>query len=121
MAARASDLRLYLDYNPDHSKFNALHADPNNQPIMIFLKWFDFNRQTLTGQGKVFVNKNSKVSELIPYIQEKMGWPASTPIKLYEEIKAGMIEGLKIKQSYLQNEIQDGDVMTYQVEIPEKE
>jgi ubiquitin carboxyl-terminal hydrolase 7 len=24
MAARASDLRLYLDYNPDHAKFNAV-------------------------------------------------------------------------------------------------
>jgi hypothetical protein len=24
MAARASDLRLYLDYNPDHAKFNGV-------------------------------------------------------------------------------------------------
>ena len=100
MAARAADLRLYLDYNPDHAKFNAvsymmplvastadalqLHADANNQPYMIFLKWFDCSRQTLQGQGKVFVNRNSKVSDLLPYIQEKMKWPSSTPIKLYE-------------------------------------
>lgn len=84
MAARASDLRLYLDYNDDHARFNALHADPNNQPIMIFLKYFDVSRQTLTGQGKVFVNKNNKVSELIDVIQEKMNWASGTPIKLYE-------------------------------------
>jgi ubiquitin carboxyl-terminal hydrolase 7 len=51
---------------------------------MIFLKWFDCSRQTLTGQGKVFVSRNSKVSDILPYIQEKMGWPSSTPIKLYE-------------------------------------
>ena len=81
MAARANDLRLYLDYNPDHAKFNALHADPNNPPIMLFLKWFDCSRQTLLGQGKVFANKNNKVSELLGIIQEKMGWPSSTPIK----------------------------------------
>ncbi|ORX33688.1 hypothetical protein BD324DRAFT_666297 [Kockovaella imperatae] len=121
MAARAADLRLYLDYNPDHAKFNALHADPNNPPYMIFLKWFDCSRQTLQGQGKVFVNRNSKVSDLLPYIQEKMKWPSSTPIKLYEEIKAGMIEGMKTKQTFHQNEIQDGDVITYQVELTEKE
>lgn len=24
MAARASDLKLYLDYNPDHAKFNEV-------------------------------------------------------------------------------------------------
>ncbi|CAD6570825.1 MAG: hypothetical protein TREMPRED_006048 [Tremellales sp. Tagirdzhanova-0007] len=121
MAARASDLRLYLDYNPDHAKFNSLYADPNNTPIMLFLKWFDCSRQTLQGQGKVFVSKNNKVSELYGVIQEKMGWPSSTPIKLFEEIKAGMIEGMKVKQTYQQNEIQDGDVVCYQVEMTEKE
>lgn len=84
MAARANDLRLYLDYNPDPARFQALHADPNNQPIMIFLKYFDFARQTLTGQGKIFVSRNDKVSSLFGYIQEKMNWPSSTPIKLYE-------------------------------------
>jgi ubiquitin carboxyl-terminal hydrolase 7 len=36
---------------------------------------------------------------------------------IYQEIKAGMIEGLKIKQTFAQNELQDGDVLTYQVEI----
>ena len=38
-----------------------------------------------------------------------------------QEIKAGMIETLKIKQTFLQNEIQDGDIITYQVEITPKE
>ena len=61
-----------------------LHADANNPPYMIFLKWFDCSRQTLQGQGKLFVNKGSKISDLLPYIQEKMKWPSSTPIKLYE-------------------------------------
>lgn len=51
---------------------------------MIFLKWFDCSRQTLLGQGKVFVDKYQKVSDLLGIIQERMGWPSSTPIKLYE-------------------------------------
>lgn len=38
-----------------------------------------------------------------------------------KEIKAGMIEGMKLKQSFIQNEIQDGDIICYQVELPEKE
>jgi ubiquitin carboxyl-terminal hydrolase 7 len=121
MAARATDLRLYLDFNPDHAKFNALHADPNNQPIMIFLKFFDISRQTMTGQGKVFVQKNQKCSDLLGIIQERMGWTNTVPIKLYEEIKAGMIEGLKLKQTFVQNEIQDGDIISFQVEQSEKE
>ena len=43
------------------------------------------------------------------------------PIKLFEEIKAGMIEGLKLKQTFQQNEIQDGDIISFQVEQSEKE
>jgi ubiquitin carboxyl-terminal hydrolase 7 len=38
-----------------------------------------------------------------------------------QEIKAGMIEGMKIKQTFMQNEIQDGDIIAYQVEMTEKE
>lgn len=121
MAARANDLRLYLDFNPDHAKFNQLHSDPNNPPIMIFLKFFDVTRQTMLGQGKVFVNKNQKCSDLLAIIQERMGWTNTVPIKLFEEIKAGMIEGLKLKQTFAQNEIQDGDVIAFQVEKSEKE
>ncbi|TXT08338.1 uncharacterized protein COLE_05262 [Cutaneotrichosporon oleaginosum] len=121
MAARAIDLRLYLDYNPDQARFAAQHANPHNPPIMIFLKWFDCSKQSLFGQGKVFVDKNDKVSVLYNIIQERMGWPSSTPIKLYEEIKAGMIESMKVNKTFLQNEIQDGDVITFQVEKTQKE
>lgn len=38
-----------------------------------------------------------------------------------QEIKAGMIEGMKLKQTYQQNEIQDGDIICYQVEMTQKE
>lgn len=61
---------------------------------MIFLKWFDCSRQTLLGQGKVFVDKHQKVSDLLGIIQERMGWPSSTPIKLYEV----SFDGLRIAQ-----------------------
>lgn len=111
---------------------------------MIFLKRFDVQRQTLTGAGKVFVNKSQKVAELCPLICERMGWAPTTPLKLYEvsdvrlsvfrgscaegyyllasqEIKAGMIELMKLKQTFVTSEIQDGDIICFQVEISEKE
>jgi len=59
-------------------------GDGSSPPIMIFLKWFDVQRQTLLGQGKVFVGKNQKVAELCPLICERMGWAPTTPLKLYE-------------------------------------
>ena len=38
-----------------------------------------------------------------------------------QEIKPGMIELMKPKLSFYQSEIQDGDVICFQVEVPEKQ
>ena len=38
-----------------------------------------------------------------------------------QEIKPGMIELMKPKLSFAQSEIQDGDVICFQVDLPDKE
>ena len=48
-------------------------------------------------------------------------WTPGTPLKLYEEIKPGMIELMKPKLTFQQSEIQDGDVICFQVEMKEQE
>lgn len=88
---------------------------------MIFLKHFDTSKQTLHGIGKCYAQRNGKVSDLIPIINERMRWTPGTPLKLYEEIKPGMIELMKPKVTFAQSEIQDGDVVCFQVDISEKE
>ncbi|KAG9126664.1 hypothetical protein FRC07_002537 [Ceratobasidium sp. 392] len=120
MAARQTDLRLYLDVVADAN--GQLLPDINNpNSIMIFLKYFDVSKQTLLGVGKVYVQKNSKVGDLAYVINERMRWQPTTPLKLYEEIKPGMIEVMKPKLTFAQSEIQDGDVICFQAELSEKE
>ena len=55
-------------------------------PILIHLKYFDAHAQTLKGVGHVYMKKQSKVADLIPAIQQKMGWsPGAMPqLTLYE-------------------------------------
>jgi ubiquitin carboxyl-terminal hydrolase 7 len=88
---------------------------------MIFLKHFDTSKQTLCGVGKVYIQKMSKVADLVPLINERMRWTPGTPLRLYEEIKPGMIELMKLKHTFSQSEIQDGDIICFQVDLPEKE
>ncbi|TFK55144.1 cysteine proteinase [Heliocybe sulcata] len=116
MAARQNDLRLYLDVVADPSK-----PEPPSGAIMIFLKHFDTTKQTLYGVGKSYVQRNAKVSDLMSIVNERMRWTPGTPLKLYEEIKPGMIELMKPKLTFAQSEIQDGDVICFQVEINDKE
>jgi len=97
---RQRDIWLYLDILPDppmvgssprspetphclhqHAK-RALLGDPGT--IMVFLKHFDTTRQSLLGIGKVYISRTSKVNDLIPLINEKMGWLSWRPLRLYE-------------------------------------
>src|SRR5712671_2737439 len=88
---------------------------------MVFLKHFDTSKQTLHGIGKCYAQRNAKISDLIPTINERMRWTPGTPLKLYEEIKPGMIECMKPKLTFSQSEIQDGDVICFQVDLSDKE
>lgn len=59
-----------------------------NDAILLFLKHFDTNEQTLRGIGHVYIGKEKKVEDLVPQIMEKMGWgdklPADDKLLLWE-------------------------------------
>ncbi|KAL8929473.1 MAG: hypothetical protein Q9208_001142 [Pyrenodesmia sp. 3 TL-2023] len=124
---------------PNTSPSPALAA-----PILIFLKHFDAEEQSLKGVGHIYMKRSSKVAEIIPAIQHLMGWspssdsaslssmtssglpspPSSTTgpsVQLYEEIKHSMIEPMKAKATLQQAEIQDGDIVCFQRALSEKE
>ncbi|RGP79512.1 ubiquitin thiolesterase [Fusarium longipes] len=89
-----------------------------NDTILLLLKHFDIDAQTLRGVGHVYISKEKKVEELLPMILKKMGWgeklPAEEKLLLWEEIKPTMIEPLKPKQSLKVAELQDGDIICFQ-------
>lgn len=89
-----------------------------NDTILLLLKHFDNETQTLRGVGHVYIAKEKKVEELVPLIAKRMGWgeklPADEKLLLWEEIKPTMIEPLKSKQSLKVAELQDGDIICFQ-------
>jgi ubiquitin carboxyl-terminal hydrolase 7 len=93
----------------------------NTRPMMLFLKHFDIKTQSLFGIGNFYAAPQDKVSDLGPQICKMMGWPISTPFKLSEEIKQNMIEAMKPKMTLAQSEIQDGDILTVQRTLSDKE
>lgn len=63
-----------------------------NDNLLLLLKYFDVDGQTLSGVGHVYVGKESKVEELVPLILKKMGWgdnlPADEKLMLWEVRKS---------------------------------
>lgn len=98
-----------------------LHGVANNRPIMLYLKYFDPDQQTLFGIGTFYASWQDKVMDLSPQILKLVNLPAGTNLKLFEEIKSNMIEQMKPKVTLASSEIQDGDIITVQKSLSEKE
>lgn len=102
---------------------NANGVVVKNDLILLFLKYFDVEKQTLSGVGHLYVSKEKKVEDLVPVLSKKMGWgeklPAGEQLHMWEEIKPSMIETLKFKQSLKAAELQDGDIVCFQ-KLPDK-
>ncbi|KAL1303014.1 hypothetical protein AAFC00_003329 [Neodothiora populina] len=92
-----------------------------DKPIIIFLKYFDMEKQELKGVGHTYMFQSNKVSDLAQPILKKMGWGTGVHLKLYEEIKHNYIDVMKPVQSLLQSELQDGDIVCFQTILPEAE
>ncbi|PSN74726.1 cysteine proteinase [Corynespora cassiicola Philippines] len=127
---KSSPFRLWIEKaekrdDEGHAVFGDKLVDVKgqqpNRPLMLFLKHFDAKTQSLFGVGNFYAAFQDKVCDISPQITRLMGWPSSTQFKLSEEIKQNMIEGMKPKVTLAQSELQDGDIVTVQRTLPEKE
>jgi ubiquitin carboxyl-terminal hydrolase 7 len=50
-----------------------------NDHILLFLKHFDLEAQTLHGIGHFYISKEKRVEEVVPIITKKMGWGDKMP------------------------------------------
>ncbi|KAF2105658.1 hypothetical protein BDV96DRAFT_592163 [Lophiotrema nucula] len=98
-----------------------LSGQQNDRPLMLFLKHFDAKTQSLFGVGNFYAAYQDRVGDVGPQILKLMGWPAGTNFKLSEEIKQNMIEAMKPKVTLATSEIQDGDIITVQRVLTDKE
>jgi ubiquitin carboxyl-terminal hydrolase 7 len=60
------------------------HGNPQNRPIVLFLKYFDIEKQTLYGMGHFYASPQDKAVDISPYVLALMGWPAGTSFKMFE-------------------------------------
>lgn len=100
-------------------------AAAKEDTILLLLKHFDVEKQTMNGVGHVYLAKEKKVEDLVPPILQAMGWgeklPADEKLLLWEEIKPNMIEPLKPKFTLKMAELQDGDIVCFQRSPERKE
>ena len=96
IASKNAELRLWAEVAEEVDE-NGSPIWPAHQPgktqsgpvsrsdiIVVFLKHFDVERQTLSGAGHIYIKREKKVEDLGHTIIEKMRWPKETQLKLFE-------------------------------------
>ena len=121
LGSKGGQFRVWAELGQptDEGKVGWPEATPTSVPILVFIKYFDVQKQFLSGIGHVYVKKHAKVGDMSSQILELMKWEAGTNFLLYEEIKNSMIEPMKPKQTFQQSEIQDGDIICAQIAAPD--
>ncbi|KAL1915750.1 uncharacterized protein VTP21DRAFT_6509 [Calcarisporiella thermophila] len=117
MASRTGDLKLYLEYGERPLNERMMFPPEGSNYILIFIKYFNLETQTIEGICHMYVLKNSKVGDILPQLRERLEFPPNTPLLLFEEIKPTMIEAMNPKNSFSAAEIQDGDIICVQKDI----
>lgn len=122
MTSRQNEMKLYMEVADKPINGKAWFPTvPEASHIMVFLKFFDPEKQALEGLGHLYIQKFGKVGDITRVLCEKKEFPPDTPLKIYEEIKPNMIEEMKLKSTFQQSEIQDGDIICFQKALTEKE
>ncbi len=84
-----STFRVWAEVGETVEDDKPMWPDPqlqmnSNSPILIFLKHFDAETQTLLGVGHVYIRRQERVQDLAAPILQLMGWQPGTTLKLYE-------------------------------------
>jgi ubiquitin carboxyl-terminal hydrolase 7 len=57
---------------------------PATRPIVLFLKNFDVEKQTLYGMGHFYASPQDKAADVAPHVLKLMGWAPGTAFKMFE-------------------------------------
>ncbi|CAG8473953.1 35423_t:CDS:10, partial [Racocetra persica] len=117
----SNELKFFLEVA--HKRINSKEWFPpyeDSSDILVFIKYFDPDKQSLKGVCYFYVQKYGKVGDIIPILCEKKNFPPDTPLKIYEEIKPSMIEEMKPKLTFHISEIQHGDIICFQKALTEQ-
>lgn len=99
IGSKNAELRLWAEASEEVDE-NGLPMWPAHLPgkqqsglisrsdlIVLFLKHFDIENQTLSGAGHIYIKREKKVEDLGNAIIEKMRWSKEAQLKLFEVIK----------------------------------
>ncbi|KAG7820411.1 hypothetical protein KL928_001848 [Ogataea angusta] len=81
--------------------------------IMLFIKYFDQDKQSVKGITHIIVPAENQVEYLTELLNNLMGFDISTPLRFYEEFGLNQIQWLNPSKSFYKSELGNGDIICF--------
>lgn len=113
---------IYLEMMTPEQMSPALPAFDKDKDVMLFFKYYDPAMKKLHYVGHLYLSISTKLSSILPKLCQMANIPSDSKLLLWEEIKPNLTEQINDVEQPLEHileELMDGDIMIYQLEIPE--
>lgn len=83
---------IFLELLPPDSEINSLPSFDKESDVLMFFKMYDPKQKKIHYCGHGYLAVTSKLSEIVPVLNERAGFPRDTELALYEEIRPNMVD-----------------------------
>lgn len=126
--SRQGHFKIFFEQSKADENGKPAWTVPNGNAVtekkdaLLFLKYFDIDKQTLTSVGHIYMDLSSRVADVALPILSLMGWkPGEVNLELTEEIKQGYVEVMPVKKTLADAEIQHGDIICFRKILTEEQ
>ncbi|XP_030755284.1 ubiquitin carboxyl-terminal hydrolase 7 isoform X3 [Sitophilus oryzae] len=116
-AENVNPWNIFLELLPPDSGQSSLPAFDKETDVMLFFKMYDPKQKKIHYCGHSYVPVTSKLSDIIPLLNERAGFAPDTELLLYEEIRPNMIEKITNFREPIEKileELMDGDIIIFE-------
>ncbi|XP_077294716.1 ubiquitin-specific protease 7 isoform X2 [Arctopsyche grandis] len=110
---------LFLELLPADSGLTHLPTFDKDNDVALFFKMYDPRNKKIHYCGHHYLPISSKLTDLIPLLNQRAGFPPDTYLTLYEEIKPDFVEKITNYNDPLEkvlDELMDGDIIVFEKE-----
>jgi ubiquitin carboxyl-terminal hydrolase 7 len=86
--------------------------------ILLFLKYFDVDEQTLRGVTHIVVNEEDPIESIVPAIRYALSISDEYEVKVFEEVNQGSVDLVNLQDTFYKSELGSGDILCVQKATP---
>ncbi|KYR01948.1 meprin and TRAF domain-containing protein [Tieghemostelium lacteum] len=103
----------------NNALFIPITKEKENHAVLFF-KYFDAQNNLLSFVGSRVIDVNSKISSIVPFLNQLTGLPLNSSLLLFEEVTHVhmKVDPIRLNETFAHFKIGNGDIIVFQRQVP---